>query len=704
MKRKLNRLLIATTLFAPVGAFALGLGQIQIRSALNQPLNAEIEVSTLGRYELEQLSAQLASAQAFAQSGLDRPAFLSDLSFALQARPDGTHFIKVTSSRPIREPIINFLMELEWPKGRLVREFAVFLDPPAAVTNVPPRSIPTVSTAPAAPTPPPAEPAVQAPSSIPLRTDVPQGTETYTVPYGDTLWGIAQRYRPHTSISVQRMMDALYQANPGAFSRQSMDSLLAGAVLRIPSVQEIDPSIDPALATRSVPAQPAPVAPTQPQSAPVEAQSQVRLVPPEEETTDVGISPPPVAAPPVSAAPVDPGLAIKLDQGRLKLKVAGLDDIRNRVSTLAQVDSAALAAIQQDEQTAVAEEAAPEPVPSEPPATAETIEPAIPDTPPTTEFQEVTPEPLQPPQEQTESIAEAPEQQTETGGEEPTTATAEVETPASEPTVETAEPESAPPPETPAETTPQAQPAATPVEPVAERPGFDLSDPLGSLSTLLRQPFFKNPTAWALIGFVLLLLIALPVMFLRRRKAEDAREEDDLFEEQRAPTKATVLDKQEPVARAMGDTTIKKPVPARSAPKPAANPLERIDLLMAAGNYPEAENTARLALREEPNSTALAAKLLDIHFATKNRDEFLAGAQVLHDRLNNKTDPVWAHIVQMGRVLAPDHSLFGGAAQTQPATVPNTPPEFVKPKPAKPDENSFGALNFETFERPKRSG
>ncbi|MEE4378985.1 MAG: FimV/HubP family polar landmark protein [Candidatus Competibacteraceae bacterium] len=703
MKRKLNRLLIATTLFAPMGAFALGLGQIQIRSALNQPLNAEIEINTLGSYEPEQLSAQLASAQAFTQSGLDRPAFLSDLTFALQTRPDGTNFIKVTSRRPIREPIINFLMELEWPKGRLVREFAVFLDPPAAVTNLSPRSVPTVSTTPspsAAQTPSsPTEPPAQQPSSTSLRTDVPQGTDTYTVPYGDTLWGIAQRYRPHSSISVQRMMEALYQANPGAFSRQSVDSLLAGAVLRIPSAQEIDPSIDPALATRPTPpVQPASVEPAQTQIAPTEPQPQVRLVPPEEDPAGIAVAPPPVvASAPVPAAPVDPGLAIKIDQGRLKLKVAGLDDIRNRVSALAQVDSSALAAIQQNEQPAVSEETAPEPITSETPAPVETIEPAepaepaesiepaVPETPPTTEFQEVTPEPLQPPETQiAESATEQPEPVTTTG-EEPLTTTPEAETPAPEPVAET---------ETPAEPIPQTDPA--PTEPVAEQ-----SEPEGGLSALLRQPLFKNPTAWALIGFVLLLLIALPVMFLRRKKTDEDKDDETLFEDQPVPTKLAVSDEPEPVTTAMGDTIVKKPAPAQAAPKSATNPLERIDLLMAAGNYPEAENTAQLALREKPNDTALAAKMLDIHFATKNREKFLAGAQTLHDSLNNKTDPRWAHVVQLGRTLVPDHPLFGGTAQTQPATIPNTPPEPAKPKQEKPDDNPFGALDFEAIDHSK---
>ncbi|NJN48423.1 MAG: hypothetical protein HC808_20370, partial [Candidatus Competibacteraceae bacterium] len=259
--------------------------------------------------------------------------------------------------------------------------------------------------------------------------------------------------------------------------------------------------------------------------------------------------------------------------------------------------------------------------------------PAQPEPPPAAEFQEVTPEPLQPPQAQTAESTTEPLEQEATAGEEPTTASPETETPTSEPVAET-EPS---PIETPAEVEPQAQPDATPIEPVAEQPGSDTKE---GLSALLQQPLFKNPTAWALIGFVLLLLIALPVMFLRRKKAEEGEEDDALFEDRPVPTKLAASNKPEPVTTALGDTVVKKPVPARSAAKPAASPLERIDLLMAGGNYPEAENTARLALREEPKNTALAVKLLDIYFATKNQDEFLTGAQAVHDNLNNKTDPL----------------------------------------------------------------
>jgi pilus assembly protein FimV len=54
----------------------------------------------------------------------------SRLRFAVEKRPGGNAVVKVTSSRPINEPFLDFLVELNWPAGRLVREYTFLLDPP----------------------------------------------------------------------------------------------------------------------------------------------------------------------------------------------------------------------------------------------------------------------------------------------------------------------------------------------------------------------------------------------------------------------------------------------------------------------------------------------------------------------------------------------------------------------------------------------
>lgn len=116
--------------------YGLGLGSIELGSALNQPFSAEIEVLTDVPGEAAELAVQLASQEAFLRAGIDRPSSLNKLSFSLRER-GGRSFIVVTSNDPIVEPFLNFLVEVDWKRGNLVREYTVLLDPPTFVSNTP---------------------------------------------------------------------------------------------------------------------------------------------------------------------------------------------------------------------------------------------------------------------------------------------------------------------------------------------------------------------------------------------------------------------------------------------------------------------------------------------------------------------------------------------------------------------------------------
>ncbi len=127
--------LIITILLAsfalPTSSFALGLGQIEIKSFLNQPLNAEIEVISARTGEIENLLVTLASRDSFKRAGLSRPRYLSELRFAVKISEDGdSAVILVTTKSAVKEPFLSFLVEADWSKGRVLREFTVLLDPP----------------------------------------------------------------------------------------------------------------------------------------------------------------------------------------------------------------------------------------------------------------------------------------------------------------------------------------------------------------------------------------------------------------------------------------------------------------------------------------------------------------------------------------------------------------------------------------------
>src|SRR5690606_2833156 len=117
-------------LTAPVGAWALGLGDIELQSALNQPLRAEIELLSVTPEDLDGLRVTLASRATFERYELDLTPNLSGLDFNVGRNAAGRYVVTVTSRQPMADPFLTMLVEATWPRGRLLREYTVLLDPP----------------------------------------------------------------------------------------------------------------------------------------------------------------------------------------------------------------------------------------------------------------------------------------------------------------------------------------------------------------------------------------------------------------------------------------------------------------------------------------------------------------------------------------------------------------------------------------------
>jgi len=234
-------------------AMALGLGQIQVKSALNQPLEAEIELLSPTPAELENLRVQLASTQDAQRVGGRASGPYANLQFSV-GRSGSKHVIKVTTPDRVTSPFLSFMLDVNWGKGRLLREYTVLLDPPrtapavartqAATTPVreparapaqavepAPAPAAPVAPAPSRPTATAASPAAPAPAAAPAFS----GDQYGPVASGETLWAIAQRVRADTSLSHNQVMMALLRANPEAFAGNNINRLKRGAVLRIPS-------------------------------------------------------------------------------------------------------------------------------------------------------------------------------------------------------------------------------------------------------------------------------------------------------------------------------------------------------------------------------------------------------------------------------------------------------------------------------------
>ncbi|MCW8847684.1 MAG: pilus assembly protein FimV, partial [Sedimenticola sp.] len=130
MVRKLSLAMALVLGVSPLSSLAVGLGDIQLKSALNQYLDAEINLLSVDKDEISDIKVTLASPEAFRRSGIERPFILSKLRFQADETKDGKTIIRVSSRDPIREPFLNFLIEVNWPKGKLLREYTVLLDPP----------------------------------------------------------------------------------------------------------------------------------------------------------------------------------------------------------------------------------------------------------------------------------------------------------------------------------------------------------------------------------------------------------------------------------------------------------------------------------------------------------------------------------------------------------------------------------------------
>ena len=283
MVRTLRIAIASALLLAAGNAWALGLGQIEVKSRRNQPLLAEIPIISTTPGELEALQARLASPETFRRVGLSPPTGVAaNLQFSLGSDARGRPVIRVTTVAPVDQAVLNFLIEVDWGQGRLVREYSALVDAPrtASAPLQPAISAPVVAApnvvqrpatqAPALPVPPqpkpvpatpvpapqpqaePAPPAVAIaplPSAQPAAEPAPSPVATAPAPVatapaqygpvkrGETLSRIAGSLGLD-GFSLDQTMLALLRANPDAFLGDNINRIKRGAVLRVPGSDE----------------------------------------------------------------------------------------------------------------------------------------------------------------------------------------------------------------------------------------------------------------------------------------------------------------------------------------------------------------------------------------------------------------------------------------------------------------------------------
>ena len=655
MSRRLTHISLVLVFLLSSEVWAIGLGDIQLESALNEPLRAEISLLSATPEELSNLTVTLASAETFDRYGIDRPFYLQGIEFNIVGDGAGAA-VQLRSRQAMTEPFLTFLVEASWPSGRLLREYTVLLDPPtfappaaqqAPAVTAPSRSAPADSgrierPAPATQSqpqqtePPPRATAPRSRPSQPapaVADDTPYDTSAggdYLVQRNDTLWGIASRIRPDARLTMNQTMLAIYEANRDAFGG-NINVLRAGAALRIPSADEIV-SISSGNAFQEVKRQNEAWSGGAGYTAPAETETRpsLTLVPPDEEPEGLVYDDELVTSD-------TPTREEDLERRIAELESAAVPD----QPSLIEIRDNELAQLRQELAEIRGEVYEPPVEIDDDPFVDETDEAAL--------DEELGVDDLMADDELAVDD-EMVDDEIDAGMVEADDATV-------------------------------AEPEPAPTRPTVSEPSL-VDKVLG---------FFTN--IWVGIGAALAVVAGLLIWFMRRDREEDSEiapweqlDSDELeenaltaTESMRAPTadEAIVVVEQDSGIRPM-DATEEFPASGglsegsgefgsledtfssdTAVNLDQTDPIAEADFHMAYGLYDQAADLVTGALEASPDDTGLLSKLCEIYFVWGNRDAFIDAAGKLKAAGGESAE--WDKIVIMGQQIAADDALFAGA-------------------------------------------
>ncbi len=684
MVRKLASVLVSLAVMSPAWVQALGLGGIELNSFLNQPLDAQIEIISSKRGEADGMRVNLASPDAFARAGLEYSNTLRQLKFTVVTKPNGKQYIKVTTRKGYREPFLNFLLEVNWANGRILREYAELVDPPTLVQS-------TRTTTAVAPVSRPVTPATstQQPKAPTYTTTATAGTsgfigDTYTTKRNDTAWKIANNARPDDQVTVEQSMMALLRANPDAFIKQNINRLKAGYTLNIPdrdsmlSQSHADALAEVRRQTREWRGR---------RTAAAAPKGRLEILPPQAEAgtdSQAGSAGPGTATEAHREAMLarEAAEAQRQENAELRLRVSELEEQIANSKRLAELKADQLAALEKKlAEINAARDTAPAAAVTEP-DTASVAEEAVSE--PETAVAEVPPEDVAPEAPEAAAVTEparAPSQVVDA-------VPAKPGTPINQHVVSGFEPveiDKLPTSELPAKPFKTGEVSAPDA---AAEAGVGIIDRVFAY-------FKQNPIVkWVVAGAGGLLVLILGMLMLRRGQGGQQFEESILqeqpIEEPGLVQESTVASEAESSEELFETVRIDEPAPEATKEMSdssflsdmvlsdmsdlqgegaESDPLTEADVFLAYGRFGPAENMIKGAIAKEPERHDLKLKLLEIYYSSKNKEAFEEEAAALHTDLENNPDPeTWEKVVEMGDDLCPGNNLFAGAAAAVAAT------------------------------------
>lgn len=691
-KIQLKKIAFALSLGAAMSAHAAGLGTITSSSKLGEPLNAEIELLAVTPAELSSIQAALASEQVYQDQMLEKPAAYPFIKIEVGNNTKGLPILKLSSTQPITEAFLDMLIQVDWPTGRLVKEYTLLLDPPGFNSNYAAEAAatPTVKQSEAQPAPAvvaesrPAEtrsakaptaakPAVKKVEPKSPAQDTASEAQALTTERGDTLYAIARQMKPD-NVSMDQMLAALYQSNQDAFDGKNMNRLKVGKIIRLPDQASLErlsrkqaqqvvaehtanwlayKNTLGKVVKESAPAQTG--GNTQqsagkigsagdkplPQSKP--AKDVLKLSAGDEKSTSLTDKANSKAS--ATAAQEDATAkanAIKEEQAR----AAALEKQVADMKKLVEMKSNAMAQAEKNAAQAASTSKA--------------------------EQNKMATEPVKPEPAKSESTTSAP-------------AKAEADQATGEKT-EPAKTESA-------STAAENKPAAPPVEPAPEvaatQPSF--------MHVLLERLKSINPVLpFALIGLPILLCIW-AVIRIRRKK------QIDNFEDVIVTSPATEMQNNtvfgDTQAAASGDTSFLTDFSQSGVggmiDSHDVDPIAEAEVYMAYGRDAQAEEILKDAIQKDPDRHELKLKLLEIYQASANKGAFESLASDLYAKLG-PADSTWAKVTAMGQKLDPENSLYQVSAEPVSAPEDSNANAASAIEPSAPAQNEEGYhFNFE---------
>lgn len=615
----LTKALAMVSLLAPASAQPLGIGDVELHSALNQNLKAQIKLSVAAGENPADISVRLAPPEKFDQAGVPWNFFLSKIKFEPNIQADGSVIVKISSREALREPFLDFLLEVSWPQGSMTKEFTLLIDPPGdlypqlqAASETKEFNAEPLPLATASPKPPRIiRSRASAPSSDQdISPQTPTDGEVGPIQKTDTLWSIAKRVGQERGVPTAQMLSALYKANPESFNGD-INSLKEGAILKIPviepSQQPIKPSRKTQIAQNNAPVSTTTkalelVAPTE--TKPSDKPTQANLAKPGQHAIESGN-----------------GSSDTASEGKVLEMQAHIDKLEQQLTMMQQMltlKDQQLAALQNTNKAAPIPETAPaiQPKPIEAPAVQSPNKPAEPATP-------------------------APQQALQSPASAPVTVTPPAEQPPKP--AQTSPKTSAPPP-----------PAATEEE-----------------------SSFADPYYLTIGGLGLSMLSGLGWLLWRKRKIDDRTNTETMFA---SASQIRLPDSESSLSVPIMDLTATEDYDvgtvgessfisdftpsdfdAFDSDQNEVDPISEADVYLAYGRYQQAEELIRHAIQEQPNRDECKLKLLEIFYASENKDDFASFAQELAAAGKQNDKLFWNKVSDMAKELVPELALFGGS-------------------------------------------